>query len=133
MTLPPMRPLYDLRAGADVVVLSVSDQAGSQVPEPSHIRCGHSLPPELAARLAEAVPPNICRAWASRRARFEAWPRQAGYDTPMPPTGSMLAGYLDHLGHFDGLNVFTLDAHLGSVMALTRRPGARAHVIGTAQ
>jgi integrase len=122
MALQPFRPMSNLRMDADPVVLSASGQAGSQqISTPSRILPDHSLPPELAARLAEAVPPNTRRAWSSRWARFEAWCRLAGYQVPMPPTGSMLAEYLDHLGHTDGLKVTSLDAHLGSVMALTHR------------
>jgi len=114
--------LSNLRVGADPVVLSPSGGTDvKQVSAPSRILREHALPPEVAARPAEAVPPNTRRAWASRWARFEAWCRLTGHETPMPPTGSMLAAYLDYLGHTDGLKVSTLDAHLGSVMALTHR------------
>jgi integrase len=78
----------------------------------------HQLPPEAAARLAEAVPPNTRRAWASRWARYETWCTANGH-TAMPPTAAMLAGYLDYLGHDQGLKVSTLESHLGSLMALT--------------
>lgn len=80
----------------------------------------HQLPEEVAGRLAEAVPPNTRRAWASRYARYERWCREHRYEAPLPPTAAMLAAYLDHLGHAEGLKVSTLDAHLGSLMALTR-------------
>lgn len=77
------------------------------------------LPPEVAARLAEAVPPNTRRAWASRWSRYERWCAANGHDQPMPPTAAMLAAYLDYLGHDQGLKVATLESHLGSIMALT--------------
>ena len=99
----------------------------------------HQLPPDVAERLAGAVPPNTRRAWASRWARYEAWCAGAGHSQPMPPTAAMLASYLDYLGHDQNLKVATLESHLGSLMALThlwvaaeteRRAGLR--LIGTA-
>jgi integrase len=80
----------------------------------------HQLPIEVGERLAAAVPPNTRRAWASRYTRYERWCREHGHAAPLPPTAAMLAAYLDHLGHTEGLKVSTLDAHLGSLMALTR-------------
>jgi integrase len=79
----------------------------------------HHLPPDVAGRLAEAVPPNTRRAWASRWARFERWCAVSGHAEPMPPTATMLAEYLDYLGHDQRLKVSTLESHLGSIMALT--------------
>jgi integrase len=79
----------------------------------------HQLPPEVAARLAEAIPPNTRRAWSSRWTRYEIWCAQEGHDQPMPPTAAMLAAYLDYLGHDQRLKVATLESHLGSLMALT--------------
>ncbi len=80
----------------------------------------HRLPEAVAERLAAAVPPNTRRAWASRYARYQAWCRAQGHSAALPPTAAMLAAYLDHLGHDERLKVSTLEAHLGSIMALTR-------------
>ena len=39
----------------------------------------------------------------------------------MPPTPTMLAAYLDYLGYDQGLKPSSLEAHLGSLLALTRK------------
>ena len=122
-----MEPLRDLKAEAAArsevpVILTLAPGAiiGPQGERGSGRGAqDHQLPPEVAARLAEAVPPNTRRAWASRWARYEAWCAQAEHAVAMPPTAAMLAAYLDYLGHHEGLKVTTLESHLGSIMALT--------------
>lgn len=122
-----MEPLKDLNAEAAArreTPLALVPVNGAVIPAGEPHSTGrsakdHQLPPEVGARLAEAVPPNTRRAWASRWARYEAWCSLNEHATPMPPTAAMLAAYLDHLGHEDGLKVSTLGSHLASLMALT--------------
>lgn len=122
-----MEPLKDLKAEAVArgeQPLTLAPPSEAVIPAGRARSSGrnardHQLPPEAAARLAEAVPPNTRRAWASRWARYEIWCAANGYATPMPPTAAMLAAYLDYLGHDQGLKVSTLESHLGSLMALT--------------
>lgn len=121
-----MEPLKDLKQeasarGENPLVL---DAATGAIITPARRSSGrsakdHQLPADVAARLAEAVPPNTRRAWASRWARYETWCAAQGHEAPMPPTAAMLAAYLDYLGHDQGLKVSTLESHLGSLMALT--------------
>lgn len=120
-----MEPLKDLKADAAArgeAPLAVIPATGAIITLGEQTSGGreakdHQLPPEVAARLAEAVPPNTRRAWASRWARYEAWCAEHGHSA-MPPTAAMLAAYLDYLGHDQGLKVSTLESHLGSIMAL---------------
>ena len=122
-----MEPLKDLNAEAAArgeAPLVLDEATGKIITSaarrsPGRSARDHQLPPEVAARLAEAVPPNTRRAWASRWARYETWCSSNGHATPMPPTAAMLAAYLDYLGHDQGLKVSTLESHLGSLMALT--------------
>lgn len=108
------------RAEAPIVLSPVDRLGASGAGSKRRTARDHQLPAEVAGRLAAAVPPNTRRAWASRFARYQAWCMRNGYGAPLPPTAAMLAAYLDHLGHHEGLKVSTLDAHLGSIMALTR-------------
>ena len=122
-----MEPLKDLNAEAAArgeTPIALLSSTGAVIPGGRQGSSGrsardHQLPPEVAARLAEAVPPNTRRAWASRWARYETWCAQIGHAAPMPPTAAMLAAYLDYLGHDQHLKVSTLESHLGSLMALT--------------
>ena len=122
-----MERLRDLAAEAAArgetpvrLTTGLSGAAGSETGSGRRSARDHQLPEEVAQRLAEAVPPNTRRAWASRYVRYQAWCTRNGHEAPLPPTAAMLAAYLDHLGHDQGLKVSTLEAHLGSIMALTR-------------
>lgn len=145
-----MEPLKDLKAEAAArreAPLAPVPATGAMISANQEGSSGrsakdHQLPPEVAARLAEAVPPNTRRAWASRWARYETWCAASACNTPMPPTAAMLAAYLDYLGHDQGLKVSTLESHLGSLMALThlwvaaeteRRAGLRVHGVGVGE
>ncbi len=116
-----MERLKDLRAEAADRAATALRNAEAD-PAVRADRAGdHELPPEVSARIVASVPANTRRAWASRWARYQRWCQGAGYEAPMPPTSAMLAAYLDYLGYDQGLKPGSLEAHLGSLLALTRK------------
>lgn len=97
--------------------------ASSAAAGPAAVRLGrHELSPELAALITASMPPNTKKAWASRFDRgFRPWAEERyGRDRVMPPTDEMLTEYLRFLAYEKQLKVTSLEAHLGTVLGVTR-------------
>lgn len=96
--------------------------ASSAAAVPAERRGRHQISPELEALLTESVPANTRKAWVSRFDRgFRPWAEaRYGSGQVMPPTDEMLSEYIRHLGFEKGLRLATLEAHLGTVLGVTR-------------